>query len=64
MDKAWARLGCLTPEEKVDLALDMSDGCVRVCADGIRSQCPGISEEELVEKLRARLEWSRRHHKH
>jgi len=54
------RLGRLKPEEKVALALDMSDACVRVRADGIRTQHPGISEEELLERLRERLEWAKR----
>ena len=60
MDKDLERLGCLNPEEKVRLCLDMSDGCIRVCADGIRSQFPGISEEDLIEKLRERLQWAKR----
>jgi hypothetical protein len=61
MEKNAERLGCLKPEEKVALALDMTDGCVRVCAEGIRNQCPDISEEELLVKLRERLEWTKRH---
>jgi hypothetical protein len=60
MDKDWERLGRLKPEEKVLIAMDMTDGCVRICADGIRSQYFGISEEEVLEKLRERLEWSKR----
>ena len=50
------RLGHLKPEEKVLIAMDMTDGCVRVCADGIRQQFPGISGKELIEKLRERLQ--------
>jgi hypothetical protein len=50
----------LKPEEKVAIALDMSDACVRVCADGIRAQYPSISEEELLARLRERLEWGKR----
>ena len=61
MEKNVKRLGCLKPEEKVALALDMTDGCVLVCAEGIRNQCPDITEEELLAKLRERLEWSKRH---
>jgi hypothetical protein len=61
MEKNVERLGCLSSEEKVALALDMTDGCVQVCAEGIRNQCPDISEEELLAKLRERLEWSKRH---
>jgi hypothetical protein len=42
-------------EDRVNLAIDMSDVCVRVCADGVRDQNPGISEEELIERVRERL---------
>ncbi len=61
MEKNAERLGCLKPEEKAALALDMTDGCVRVCAEGICNQCPDITEEELMAKLRERLEWTKRH---
>ena len=50
----------MKPEEKVVVAVDMTDACVRVCADGIRARYPDISEEELLAKLRERLEWSKR----
>jgi hypothetical protein len=60
MDEVWERLGSLKPEEKVRLCMEMTDGCIRICADGIRSQFPGISEEVLTEKLRERLQWSKR----
>jgi hypothetical protein len=60
MDSESERLGRLKPEEKVAIALDMSDACVRVCADGIRAQYPSISEEELLARLRERLEWGKR----
>ena len=45
----------LKPEERVDLAIGMSDVVVRVCAEGVRAQYPDISEEELIEKVRERL---------
>ena len=54
------RLGRLPSEEKVNLAIDMSDAVVRICAEGIRAQFPGISDGELIEKLRERFEWSKR----
>jgi hypothetical protein len=60
VDKNAERLGRLKPEEKVAIAMDMTDACVRICAEGIKAQCPGISEKELLEKLRERLEWSKR----
>ena len=50
----------MKPDEKVAVAVDMTDACVRVCADGIRAQYPDISEDELLVKLRERLEWSKR----
>jgi hypothetical protein len=56
------RLGKLKPEEKVDLAVGMSDFVIRVCADGVRAQYPGISEEELIERVRERLQFGRRKH--
>jgi hypothetical protein len=60
VDKNAERLGRLKPEEKMAIAMDTTDACVRICAEGIKAQCPGISEEELLEKLRERLEWSKR----
>jgi hypothetical protein len=63
LDKDAKRLGRLKPEEKVAIAIDMTDACVRVCAAGIRAQCPNISEAELNAKLSKRLEWSKRHRK-
>ena len=64
MDKNTRRVGNLKPEEKVAIAIDMTDACVRICATGIRAQCPDITEAELNEKLRKRLEWSKRPRKH
>jgi len=64
LDKDAKRLGCLKPEEKVAIAIDMTDACVRVCAAGIRAQFPNIGEAELNAKLSKRLEWSKRPRKH
>ena len=50
----------MKPEEKVAVALDMSDACVRVCADGIKARYPSISDEELLDRLHERLLWSKR----
>ena len=57
------RFGRLPPEEKVNLAIGMSDVVVRICAEGIKAQNPGITEKELIEKLRERFEWSKRYQK-
>ena len=62
-DRDWERLGRLKPEEKVNLAISMSDFCIKVCAEGIKAQYPGISDRELIEKLRERFEWSKRYQK-
>ena len=60
MGSEFERLGRLKPEEKVAVALDMSDACVRVCADGIKARYPSISDEELLDRLHERLLWSKR----
>gem|GEM_PF-1977382 len=50
----------LKREESVNLAIGMSDVCIRVCADGVKDQNPGISEEELIERVRERLIFGKR----
>jgi len=60
VDKDWVRLGRLKPEEKVDMAIGMSDTCIHVCAEGIRAQHPDITEAELIERLRERFAWMKR----
>jgi len=50
----------LKPEEKVNLAVEMSDVCIRICADAIRDQNRTISEEELVERVRERIMYGKR----
>jgi hypothetical protein len=64
MDENCKRLGRLKPEERVAIAMDMTDACVQICAEGIKAQRPGISEKELVEKLQERLEWAKHWRKH
>ncbi|MEM2953594.1 MAG: hypothetical protein QXM52_02485 [Candidatus Bathyarchaeia archaeon] len=54
---SWLRL---KPEERVNLAINMSDVCIRVCAEGVKAQNPGISEEELIERVRERLMFEKR----
>ena len=54
------KLEDLTPEEKVALTVDMVDTCLRICAEGIRNRENVINQEELKEKLRARLESDKR----
>ncbi|MFQ6073644.1 MAG: hypothetical protein ACE5KC_00350 [Candidatus Bathyarchaeia archaeon] len=50
----------MKPEEKVNIAIDMTDACVSVCAEGIRAQHPEITEEKLLEQLRERIEYAKR----
>jgi hypothetical protein len=57
--KELKQLGCLKPSEKVLMAIEMTDTCAHVCLAGIRVQCPTASEEELNNKLRKRLIWSK-----
>jgi hypothetical protein len=47
LDANAERLERLKPDEKVVIALDMTDACLQICADGIRAQKPGISEEKM-----------------
>ena len=54
------RVGRLPPEVKVMMAIDMTEAMVRVCAEGIKAQNPNIGDKELMEKLRERLEWTKR----
>jgi len=50
----------LKPEEKVNLAINMTDVCVRVCADAVREETPNIKEEELIKRVRERMAFGRR----
>lgn len=54
------RLGRLPPEEKVSIAIDMIRASLKSSAEGVKSQNPGITEDELIEKLRERLEYAKR----
>lgn len=60
MNRREEQLGCLKPEVKVAIAIDMIDSSMRVCACSIREQSPSISDEELRSRLRERLMWSKR----
>lgn len=59
-EECWVRVGRLSSEVKVVMAIDMTEAMVRVCAEGIRVQCPNVTEKELMEKLREKLGWSKR----
>jgi len=54
------RVGRLPGDVKVQMAIEMTETVVGVCAEGIKAQNPGITDEELMQKLRERIEWSKR----
>jgi len=56
----WERLGRLSPEVKVDMAIEMTELAVSICAEGIRAAHPGIRDEEVLEHLRRRFAWMKR----
>ena len=43
------------------MAISMTDTCVHFCASGIKDQNPDISEEELIERIRERFMFAKRH---
>jgi hypothetical protein len=53
----------LKPEEKVNIAISMTDVCTHVCADAIKDQAGAIKEEELIEQVRERIMYQKRHHR-
>ena len=55
-------LGKLKPEEKVNLAINMTDVCVQICADAVKDRYKNIKEEQLIEEVRARIMYKRRRH--
>lgn len=48
------------PEERVNLAINMTDVCLRICAEGIRNRNPTISEEQVIESLRERIRYMKK----
>jgi hypothetical protein len=58
------RIGRLRPEDRVNLSVGMSDVCVRICAEGVRNQNQGISEEKLIERVREKFVWDKKQKGH
>lgn len=54
------RLGRLEPRVKIDMAVEMTEAMVSLCMEGMRAQNPNMTEKELMERLRERLEWAKR----
>jgi len=53
----------LKPEEKVNLSINMTDVCTRICIDAIKDQYRTIGEEELIERVRERVTYGKRRHR-
>jgi tRNA G37 N-methylase TrmD len=49
----------LKPEERVNLAIGMTDACVRICIEGILNRDRSLTEEEVREKVRERIMYAR-----
>jgi hypothetical protein len=49
------RVGRLKPEEKVNMAIDMTEAMVEACLGGMKARNPKITEQELIKELRRRL---------
>ncbi|OLE74680.1 hypothetical protein AUG19_08060 [archaeon 13_1_20CM_2_54_9] len=50
----------MTPEERVNLALELSSAIAEVTLDNVRDTHPGISQKSLVELGRKRFKLGRR----
>jgi len=55
-----AQVASLTPEEKVNLAINMVDVCVRVCMDSIKDHYTRISKAHLFKCVQERVEFEKR----
>jgi len=43
--------GELKPEERVNLAIGMTDACIRICIEGILNRDSSLTEEEVRERI-------------
>ncbi len=50
----------LKRDERVNVAVYMSDLCVNVCVDSVKDQNRTINEEELVKRVRERMSFGKR----
>lgn len=53
----------MKPEERVNLAIDMSNVVARICIDAIRDQHPTASNEEIILEARRRIMHGRAAHR-
>ena len=54
------RMSRLAPEAKVAIAIDMIDSSARISSSAIRDRNPDISDQDLLNKLRERVNHSKR----
>ena len=54
---SWARL---KPEDRVRVAIEMTNVVTQICADGVKETHPKITDEELISLLRRRFSFGRR----
>ena len=47
-------------EEKVNLAINITDTCVRICTDSVRDSHATVKEEDLLKHVRERITYLRR----
>ena len=52
----------LKTEDKVNLAINMTDVCVQICVNAIKDQNKNVTEEQLIEKVRERIMYQKRRH--
>jgi hypothetical protein len=52
----------LKPEDKVNLSINMTDVCIRICADAARDQDKTIKKDEIMEWIRERIMYKKRRH--
>ncbi|MGB9717289.1 MAG: hypothetical protein ACPL4E_02450 [Thermoproteota archaeon] len=60
MNKRAEQWSNLKPEQKIEVALEISDACMQLCAAGIKAENPNLDEKRLFEELRKRVEWMKR----
>jgi hypothetical protein len=52
-------VGQLKSEEKVNIAIDMTEAMVEACIAGIKAGNPNMTKQELMKELCHRLRWAK-----
>ena len=45
----------ISPEEKIRITIEMTDAVTRICAERIKANNPDITDEELIQEIRRRI---------